>query len=617
MRRTPSQEDQQFEEENTRTPSRRRRVLDEDEENQLADHPEIPKIRRASRYQDPVAPSARRRQSPQSAQRARLERPQTDMSVDEDQLMRRRAQLRKEQRAKGEDTTLRRPAPRKAPVKRGQTTVRKPKVYIDNTYDKAPDEEFEEPHPRVQQTTTLRKPRPRRPVAAYHVPTIQESHKRIERRERRTQHALFDRFQYFLQNRPLLVTIGGILAAILILPLLISSLIRTPQTTVGHFPNPVIGQPGTHETPIPVDPNKIVVTPPNNGHPAPPVLASSAYLLDADTGKTLYAANPTTRIPMMSTTKLMTALLTVEKGNLDRSVTINTSMSRDLNELSADSSVMGIKPGETYTIRELMYGLMLVSGNDAAIIIADADAGSVPRFVDQMNQRAQQLGLRDTHFRNPHGLMEDGHYSSAHDLAILGEHAFNNSQIQQISATKEYHVTATRQHAEHFLQNGNQFMYWYPGVNGGKTGWDAAANFLQVISCTRNNHHLIGVVMHTVDWWTDMRDLMNWGFNTFTWISPREINANVHAIPWAAEWTYFHSDTRERTIPMGTNGRYYVYTQYGIAGPIMSYFDKNQGLKKFGYPISEVTTASTTTISQRFERATIQCDVKSQQCKTA
>ncbi|GER88739.1 hypothetical protein KDW_29010 [Dictyobacter vulcani] len=608
MRRTPSHEDKQFEEETTRTPKRpepgRRRVLDDDEEYHLATHPEVPKIRRASRYQNSAAPSTRR-QSPQSTQRARLERPQSGIDVDEEQLRRRRAQLRKaQQEGSDEETTLQRPAPTKRPPRRDQTTQRRPRVYVQ--------EEVEEPPTRVQSTQTRHKPRPRRPVVAPNIPTIQQSHQRIERRERHAQQMLFGKFKYIFQNRPVLITICGVFIVFLIIPMLFNMLSHTPKTNVASFPNPVIGP--APEPTHPVNPGQ--VEPPNNGHPAPPVLAYSAYLLDAGTGKTLYAFNPTARIPMMSTTKMMTALLTIEKGNLDRQVTINSAISRDLNELSADSSVMGVKPGETYSIRELMYGLLLVSGNDAAIVIADADAGSVPAFVNQMNQRAQQLGMKDTHFRNPHGLQEDGHYSSAHDLAVLGAKVFSDPQIHQISSTKELHLSATKQHAEHFLENGNQFLFWYPGVDGGKTGWDAASNFLQVISCTRNNRHLIGVVMHTVDWWTDMRSLMNWGFSDFTWISPREINANVHPIPFAAVWTYFHSDQRTRTISMGKDGRYYVFTQYIISGPIMAYFDKNHGLDKFGYPISNVTTTNTTQVSQRFEHATIQCNLQSKQCKS-
>jgi D-alanyl-D-alanine carboxypeptidase len=166
------------------------------------------------------------------------------------------------------------------------------------------------------------------------------------------------------------------------------------------------------------------------------------------------------------------------------------------------------------------------------------------------------------------------------------------------------------------MENENQFMFWYPGVLAGKTGWDDASNFLQVILCKRNNQVLVGVVMHTIDWWTDMRDLMNYGFSTFTWISPREINADQYAIPYASEWTYFESDTRTRTIPTSDQGRFYVFTEYEISGMIMTYFDKNKGLTKFGYPSGPPTITNGTVLAQRFQNATIQCNQQTKQCKT-
>jgi D-alanyl-D-alanine carboxypeptidase len=473
----------------------------------------------------------------------------------------------------------------------------------------------ERARPRPSKSTQEQK----RYASVYNLPTVQVSRERIDRRARHSQQVLLDQWRIIRTNRPLVITISAILILIITIPLainLITHPLSVNQVLTNISPNAnATAQP----TGVPqmMNGREIVITPPDNNHPAPPLLATSGYLIDADTGATLYAKNPFMHISPMSTTKLMTILLAVEHGNLNQSVTINAAITRDLNDdLSADSALMGIKPGETYTMRQLLYGLMLVSGNDAAIAVADAVAGSVPKFADEMNQKAKQLGLNDTHFMNPHGLIEQGHYSSAHDLALLGVASLTNPTIQQISDTKEYDIPATSQHAAHNMQNEDQFMYWYPGVEAGKTGWDGAANFLQVIYCERNNHRLIAVVMHTDDWWTDVRDLLNYGFSDFTWISPREINANQYAIPWADEWSYFRSDTRERTIPMGSQGRFYVYTEYEISGQIMNYFDKNQGLSKFGYPIGPVTTSDKVTLSQRFQNASIQCNTQTKICKT-
>jgi D-alanyl-D-alanine carboxypeptidase len=233
-----------------------------------------------------------------------------------------------------------------------------------------------------------------------------------------------------------------------------------------------------------------------------------------------------------------------------------------------------------------------------------------------MNQKAHQLGMYDTHFVNPHGLLDPGQYSCAHDLALLGQYSMSLPLLHKISGQNSYHIPAGGNHPERFLINENQFMWWYPGVDGGKTGYDGQKDFIQVMSVTRNNHHLIGVVMHTNNWWTDMRDLMNWGFDSFTWISPRDVDANQHPIPYDYLWNYFARDTQNVTVPTADNGRYYVYTGFRISGLIMKYFDKNGGLSKFGYPTKMPTAPVVSITSQQFEHATIQCNVATGLCQT-
>jgi D-alanyl-D-alanine carboxypeptidase len=365
-----------------------------------------------------------------------------------------------------------------------------------------------------------------------------------------------------------------------------------------------------------LSPNRnLVIKPQDVDHPPPPVLASSAYLLDAGSGDTLYAYQPFVHLPMLSTTKLMTAALAIEQhgNNLNQRITITAAMSKDISQLSPDSALFGIKKGEIYTMRDLLYGLLFVSGNDAAIAIADTLGGNLPHFVAEMNAKAQQLGLHDTHFVNPHGLLDPAQYSCAHDLALLGVYAMSIPTLHQISGQNAYHIPQGGNHPERFLINENQFMWWYPGVDGGKTGYDNQSDFIQVMSVTRNHHHLIGVVMKTNNWWTDMRDLMNWGFDSFTWISPRDVDAQ-HAIPYDYLWNFFAKDTRDYTIPSANHGRYYVYTGYSISGPIMTYFDAHGGLKTFGYPI-KLPTNSAPLSSQQFEHGTIQCNLSTNACQ--
>jgi D-alanyl-D-alanine carboxypeptidase len=369
---------------------------------------------------------------------------------------------------------------------------------------------------------------------------------------------------------------------------------------------------GTQSSPT----RHLVIKPQDIDHPAPPVLATSAYLLDVDSGNTLYAYQPFMHLPMLSTTKLMTAALAIEQdgNNLDQRITITNAMSNDISRLSPDSALFGIKKGEIYTMRDLLYGLLFVSGNDAAIAIADTLGGNLQHFVDEMNQKAQQLGLYDTHFMNPHGLLQAGQYSCAHDLALLGVYSMGIPTLHKISGQNAYHIPKGGNHPERFLINENQFLWWYPGVDGGKTGYDGQTDFIQVMSVTRNHHHLIGVVMNTDNWWTDMRDLMNWGFDSFTWISPRDVDTQ-YAIPYDYLWNFFVKDTRAYTIPTADNGRYYVYTGYSIYEPIMAYFDAHQGLQTFGFPIKMMTQPAARVYSQQFEHGTIQCNLNTNVCQ--
>ena len=416
-----------------------------------------------------------------------------------------------------------------------------------------------------------------------------------------------------LTYNPAFVIIANFLLAVLVITSIAAYAIHS-QTSVT-VNNPTRGRlPGTPSLQPVADPHEIVIAPQDTDHPAPPVYATAAYLLDADTGATLYAHNPFMHLPVLSTTKLMTAVLAVEHGNLDQRITITPAIARDINQPGADKSLFGIKKGETYTLRDLLYGLILVSSNDAAVAIAAGVAGDIPHFVAEMNQRAQQLGMHDTHYMNPHGLLQTGHYSSAHDLAVLGRYSMSLPAIHQISGTMQYHITGGPNHAEHFFINENQFLWWYPGADGGKTG-QAPNIYIQVVSCMRSHHHLIGVTIHTIDWWTDMRDLMNWGFGSFKWISPYDVDFQ-HPIPYDYLWNYFSGDKKENTIPTAHKGRYYIYTGYRISGLVLAYFDKNGGLKKFGYPESMPVISRTLVASQKFDHGTIQCNLTSKQCTT-
>ena len=403
------------------------------------------------------------------------------------------------------------------------------------------------------------------------------------------------------------------LVALIILPVVIN----TFHNATIDWQNASNGQGGALNNfqTISANPHELVIAPPNSTHPAPPVLATSAYLLDANSGATYYAQNPFLHLPMLSTTKLMTAGLAVEEGNLDQTITITPAMEHDINQLSADSATFGVKQGETYTLRDLLYGLLYVSGNDAALVIADALAGNAQNFVAQMNQKAQVLGLRDTHFVNPHGLLDANQYSCARDLAVLGLYSLSIPIIQQMGSGKSYHIAAGGNHPERTILNENQFLWWYPGVVDGKTGYDGGSDFIQVMMVTRDNRKMVGVVMHTNDWWTDMRNLMDYGANDYTWVSPHDADTPTHPIIFDNLWNYFVKDTPQNTIPTANSGQYYIYTGYSVSGPILAYFNQQGGLQKFGYPTKMPVPLGSSVMSQQFQHGTIQCDFTSKQCR--
>jgi D-alanyl-D-alanine carboxypeptidase len=436
---------------------------------------------------------------------------------------------------------------------------------------------------------------------------------KVSSRHAHTHRSTYTRTRFFGRKRSW-VLIG--LLALVVLLISTPALINTLRNASLNNANSPQGISLNKLQSIPSNPHELVVVPPDSAHPAPPILATSAYLLDASTDTTYYALNPFLHLPMLSTTKLMTATLAVEEGNLDQQITITAAMEHDIKQLSADSALFGVKEGETYTLRDLLYGLLFVSGNDAALVIADALAGNEQNFVAQMNQKAQELGLRDTHFVNPHGLLAAGQYSCARDLAVLGLYSLSIPTIKQISNEKTYHMAAGGNHPARVLLNENQFLWWYPGVDAGKTGYDGESDFVQVMLVTRNNRTMVGVVMHTDDWWTDMRDLMDYGSNDYTWVSPRDVDASGQPIPYDNLWNYFAKDTTDLTVAEPNGGAYFVYTGYSVDGPILSYFNKQGGLKKFGYPEQLAVAASGSLINQQFQHGIIQCNLSNNQCQT-
>jgi D-alanyl-D-alanine carboxypeptidase len=176
---------------------------------------------------------------------------------------------------------------------------------------------------------------------------------------------------------------------------------------------------------------------------------------------------------------------------------------------------MGIKPGETYTLEDLLYGLMLPSGNDAALAIANDIGGSMAGFVSMMNAQASDLGLVDSHFINPHGLDAPGHYSSAFDLAIAARYGMTNyGEFRKLAAARSWAVQGTRTFT---VYNLNRFLRSYTGADGVKIGYTDNAGKTIVASASRNGHRVYVVLLHCHDIVADSTPLFDWVFGNFTW----------------------------------------------------------------------------------------------------
>lgn len=246
---------------------------------------------------------------------------------------------------------------------------------------------------------------------------------------------------------------------------------------------------------------------------APAISAESAAIVDGPTGRMLYGKNAHARMAPASVTKIMTAILALEKGRLSDYVRVNVDgwAMRAAN----GSSIMGLAPGEILTLEDLLYGLMLPSGNDAAVAIAEHVGGSVENFVRMMNDKAVELGLKDTHFANPHGLDEEGHYSSAYDLAMIGRYAMRNADFARIVGTRAY--VANGKHT-YSLLNGNRLLGQYQGVDGVKTGYTEKAGQSFVASVNRDGRRVFVGLIRSSDRYRDARLLFDYFFRDFVWV---------------------------------------------------------------------------------------------------
>ena len=239
--------------------------------------------------------------------------------------------------------------------------------------------------------------------------------------------------------------------------------------------------------------------------------AKAAVVMDVKTGRVLFSKNPNEKLPMASTTKIMTTLVAVESGRLKETVKVSNKAA------FTEGSSIYLKEGEEITVEELLFGIMLRSGNDASMAVAEHIGGNVEGFVEMMNAKAKEIGAFNTHFANPHGLDNPEHYTTAYDLALITSYALRNEKFAEIVKTKSKTISGPPDvEWNRSMKNKNKMLWEFEGGDGVKTGFTTKAGRCLVSSATRDNWQLCSVVLNCGPMWEESASILNYGFSNFS-----------------------------------------------------------------------------------------------------
>lgn len=241
----------------------------------------------------------------------------------------------------------------------------------------------------------------------------------------------------------------------------------------------------------------------------PEPLAKAALLMDATSGRVLYQKNAYEQMPPASVTKIMTAMLTAEQGNLNQDVLISK------NSAETPESSVWLEEGEILTREQLLYACMLNSANDAAVALAESVSGSIEKFVELMNRRARELDMKDTHFCNPHGLHDTNHYTTAYDLGLLSREALKNPDFCKVVATKTTTIPWTGNDFDRLLVNQNRLLNRYDGTIGLKTGYTKEAGNCVVGAAQKGSLVLIAIALNSPTVYEDLIQMLDYGFSNY------------------------------------------------------------------------------------------------------
>lgn len=277
------------------------------------------------------------------------------------------------------------------------------------------------------------------------------------------------------------------------------------------------------------------------------ILAKSAILVVVDTGEILYEKNAHERLPMASTTKIMTSLIALESDYLQKEIVVKKAMS------SVEGTSMGLLEGDRVTIKALVYGMMLKSGNDAANAVALTLADSKEDFAELMNQKAKELKMYNTNFETASGLDSKNHYSTAYDMSLLGCEAVNNPQLAYICSQKEKTLYFGNPPYRRVLKNHNRLLWDYDGADGIKTGFTKKSGRCLVSTAKRNGVKLLAVTLNAPNDWQDHKKLFDYGFSI---VHNQDVKSSIKFV--------------SLKIAGGTKNRVKVETQYVPNIPIVN-----------------------------------------------
>lgn len=317
------------------------------------------------------------------------------------------------------------------------------------------------------------------------------------------------------------------------------------------------------------------------------ISASSAVLIDAKNGVVIYEKNANAQRTMASTTKIMTAICALESGDLNRKVKISPEA------IGVEGSSIYLRNGEELTLKELVYGLMLNSGNDAAVAIACAVSGGVDEFAKLMNKKAKEIGVKNSGFKNPNGLDEEGHYTTAYDLAQITAYAMKNEEFKKIVSTYQTTIPGSENGTVRYLTNHNKLLKRMEGCIGVKTGFTKKSGRCLVSSAQRDGVTLVAVTLNAPDDWNDHINMMDYGFQRV------KLKTLVSKGDFLQKVKIADGDKKTATIICGdefsvpaVDGKCYV-TKYKLNKSIKAPLKKNTPIGKVefyldGKPIGEI-----------------------------